>query len=244
MLILYVYLILLVDASTLKKEVAEGVDLMVVTELTGGIYFGKPRGFGTNENGQEIRFNTEAYATYEGPGLFEPIHGSAPDIAGQDKANPLATILSYASEVWLRGSQSCTENQEFCTGDIYSKGNFCGERLISAGLITRVCLHPSGEEINLGVEIQLVIETQLFNRVEGHAQRLNDEVKGHDVDSEEGVVVRVVVDGFLGGDEDVYDNKDLVGPDKQMAAINEVYQVMNFGGVLFFHSHQDFQVWL
>jgi 3-isopropylmalate dehydrogenase len=31
-----------------------------------------------------------------GPGLFEPVHGSAPDIAGQDKANPLATILSGA----------------------------------------------------------------------------------------------------------------------------------------------------
>ncbi|MBO7175139.1 MAG: 3-isopropylmalate dehydrogenase, partial [Spirochaetaceae bacterium] len=31
-----------------------------------------------------------------GPGLYEPIHGSAPDIAGQDKANPLATILSCA----------------------------------------------------------------------------------------------------------------------------------------------------
>jgi 3-isopropylmalate dehydrogenase len=32
----------------------------------------------------------------EGPGLYEPIHGSAPDIAGQNKANPLATILSIA----------------------------------------------------------------------------------------------------------------------------------------------------
>lgn len=30
-----------------------------------GIYFGKPRGFGTNENGEEIGFNTEVYATYE-----------------------------------------------------------------------------------------------------------------------------------------------------------------------------------
>ncbi|KAI3995059.1 hypothetical protein MKX01_020831 [Papaver californicum] len=53
----------LIDSSTLKREVAKGVDLMVVRELAGGIYFGKPRFFGKNENGDEIGFNTLVCAT-------------------------------------------------------------------------------------------------------------------------------------------------------------------------------------
>jgi len=189
----------LVDASSLKREVIEGVDLMVVRELTGGIYFGTPKGR-VEADGHVRAFNTMAYSDYEidriakvgfdlatqrggrlcsvdkanvldvsqlwrdrveaihgdypavelshmyvdnaamqlvrspkqfdvlltsnlfgdilsdeaamltgsigmlpsaslgssGPGLFEPIHGSAPDIARQDKANPMAMVLSAA----------------------------------------------------------------------------------------------------------------------------------------------------
>ncbi len=189
----------LAGASSLKPEVIEGVDLMVVRELTGGIYFGTPKG--RVEAGGHVRaFNTMAYSDYEidriakvafqlaaerrgrlcsvdkanvldvsqlwrdrvtamaadypavelshlyvdnaamqlvrwpkqfdvlltsnlfgdilsdeaamltgsigmlpsaslgsdGPGLFEPVHGSAPDIAGQDVANPMAMVLSAA----------------------------------------------------------------------------------------------------------------------------------------------------
>jgi 3-isopropylmalate dehydrogenase len=198
----------LADASTLKREVVAGLDIMIVRELTGGVYFGEPRGIETLANGQRRGFDTQVYTTAEiervsraafelargrrnkvtsceksnvmesgllwrevvtdlhkrdyadvtlehmladnaamqlvraptqfdviltdnlfgdilsdeasqltgslgmlpsaalgepgKPGLYEPIHGSAPDIAGQGVANPLAAILSF--EMALRWS--------------------------------------------------------------------------------------------------------------------------------------------
>lgn len=191
----------LASASTLKREVVEGTDLLVVRELTGGIYFGQPKGVTKLPDGTERGVNTEVYTTpeieriahvafqaalkrrkkvtsvdkanvlevtelwrkvvtkihknegYAGVqlehmlvdncamqlirnpkqfdvlvttnmfgdilsdeaamltgsigmlpsaslggkvGMYEPVHGTAPDIMGQDKANPLATILSVA----------------------------------------------------------------------------------------------------------------------------------------------------
>ncbi len=189
----------LADSSSLKPEVVAGLDIMIVRELTGDVYFGEPRGI-EERNGERVGFNTMLYAESEvrrvarvafdiamkrdkrlcsvekanvlecselwrevvlevakdypevelshmyvdnaamqlvkwpkqfdvivtgnifgdilsdqasmlsgsigmlpsasldqnNKGMYEPIHGSAPDIAGQDKANPLATILSVA----------------------------------------------------------------------------------------------------------------------------------------------------
>ena len=188
------------SASSLKPELVENLDILILRELTGGIYFGEPRGIRTRDDGQREGFNTYVYSeskieriarlafelagkrggrvtsvdkanvlevtqlwreivsglahdypdvalehmyvdnaamqlvrapkqfdvlvtgnifgdilsdtaamltgsigmlpsaslNAESRGLYEPVHGSAPDIAGQDLANPLATILSVA----------------------------------------------------------------------------------------------------------------------------------------------------
>jgi 3-isopropylmalate dehydrogenase len=227
----------LADASTLKPEVVAGLDLMIVRELTGGIYFGKPRGVRVLENGEKEGFNTLVYRESEinrigkvafdiaqkrngklcsvdkanvlectelwretmttlsaeypdvelshmyvdnaamqlvrapkqfdvmvttnmfgdilsdcasmltgsigmlpsasldesGKGMYEPIHGSAPDIAGQNKANPIATILSVAmmlrytldqAEMADRVENAVSKvlDSGLRTGDIFSEG--------------------------------------------------------------------------------------------------------------------------
>ncbi|HET6181957.1 MAG TPA: 3-isopropylmalate dehydrogenase [Acetobacteraceae bacterium] len=55
----------LVDASTLRADVVRGLDLMIVRESTGGIYFGEPRGVETLPNGERRGFDTESYTSGE-----------------------------------------------------------------------------------------------------------------------------------------------------------------------------------
>ncbi len=227
----------LADASTLKAEVVSGLDILIVRELTGGIYFGQPRGVRVLENGDREGYNTYVYneteikrigrvafeaaqkrggklcsvdkanvlevtvlwreimddlakeypdvelshmyvdnaamqlvrapkqfdvvvtgnmfgdilsdaaamltgsigmlpsasLNEEGKGMYEPCHGSAPDIAGQGIANPLATILSVAMMLryslaenkaadLIETAVSNVLDQGFRTADIYSEG--------------------------------------------------------------------------------------------------------------------------
>jgi 3-isopropylmalate dehydrogenase len=71
---------------------------------------------------------TRADGSREGPGLYEPIHGSAPDIAGQDKANPLATVLSVA--LMLRhslGREAEAKAVEAAVGAVLDSGLRCAD---------------------------------------------------------------------------------------------------------------------
>ena len=91
----------LVDASTLKREVIEGIDILVVRELTGGIYFGKPKGIEKLPNGEERGVNTEVYTTEEIRRIarvaFEAARKRRKKVTSVDKANVLES-----SELWRR----------------------------------------------------------------------------------------------------------------------------------------------
>ena len=217
----------LANASSLKAELVAGLDIMIVRELTGGIYFGQPRGIRELENGERQGFNTLVYAEHEieriarsafdiailrnrrlcsvdkanvlevselwrevvnriageypevelshmyvdnasmqlvrapkqfdvivttnlfgdilsdtaamltgsigmlpsasldknGKGLYEPVHGSAPDIAGKGIANPLATILSLAMMLRYSLRQPDLADQiETAVGNVLDRG--------------------------------------------------------------------------------------------------------------------------
>jgi 3-isopropylmalate dehydrogenase len=217
----------LADASSLKPEIVAGLDILIVRELTGGIYFGEPRGIRTLDNGEREGFNTDKYSESEvrrvgrlafelarkrgrkvcsvdksnvlestilwrevmeelgkeypdvelshmyvdnasmqlvrapkqfdvivtgnlfgdilsdeaamltgsigmlpsaslnekGAGMYEPCHGSAPDIAGQGKANPLAMMLSAAMMLrYSLDAPQAADAIEKAIGDVLDQG--------------------------------------------------------------------------------------------------------------------------
>lgn len=233
----------LVDASSLKREIVEGVDILVVRELTGGVYFGQPKGIFATETGEKRGVNTMAYTESEidrigrvgfetaqkrgkklcsvdkanvlevsqlwrdritalapeypdvelshmyvdnaamqllrypkqfdtivtsnlfgdilsdaaamltgsigmlpsaslgasGPGVFEPVHGSAPDIAGQDKANPLAQVLSAAMMLRYSLNQPAAADRiEQAVNTVLDQGNRTGD-IMSDGMTLLGC---------------------------------------------------------------------------------------------------------
>ena len=89
----------LASASALKSEIVAGLDLLIVRELNGGIYFGQPRGIRTLESGEREGFNTMSYRESEVERIaqvaFEAARKRQRRVCSVDKANVLET-----SELW------------------------------------------------------------------------------------------------------------------------------------------------
>jgi 3-isopropylmalate dehydrogenase len=97
----------LVEASTLKPDVVRGLNLMIVREATGGIYFGEPRGIETLPDGQKRGINTEVYTTGEiervGRVAFELARKRQKRICSVEKANVMESGLLWRQTMTALG---------------------------------------------------------------------------------------------------------------------------------------------
>ena len=93
----------LTGSAPLKAEVLKGVDFVIIRELTGGIYFGEPRGIETLPDGQRRGFNTEQYTTNQirrvARAAFELARTRRGKVCSVDKANVLETSVVWREEV-------------------------------------------------------------------------------------------------------------------------------------------------
>ena len=93
----------LIDASTLKPEIISGLDIMIVRELTGGIYFGEPRGIMPIENGERKGINTHSYTTSEihrvARVAFELAKKRKNKVTSCEKSNVMEAGLLWKEEV-------------------------------------------------------------------------------------------------------------------------------------------------
>ena len=93
----------LVDASTLKREVVEGVDMLILRELNGDLYFGEPRGISRDATGARVGINTMRYTEHEIARIahagFQAARGRRGKLCSVDKANVLETMTLWREVV-------------------------------------------------------------------------------------------------------------------------------------------------
>jgi 3-isopropylmalate dehydrogenase len=93
----------LADASSLKRDLVSGLDIMFVRELTGGVYFGEPRGIEDLGNGQKRGVDTQVYTTAEIERVarvaFELARGRSNRVASAEKSNVMESGLLWKQVV-------------------------------------------------------------------------------------------------------------------------------------------------
>ena len=103
----------LVDASTLKPEVISGLDILIIRELTAGVYFGEPRGIETLPDGQRRGFNTQTYTTSEIRRVaivaFELARKRGNKVCSVEKANVMESGVLWRDEVTKLHAESFSD---------------------------------------------------------------------------------------------------------------------------------------
>lgn len=100
----------LADFSSLKKDVVAGLDIMIVRELTSGVYFGTPRGITTQPDGSRVGVNTQVYTTEEirrvARSAFELARRRNNKVCSMEKANVMESGILWREEVqWVHDNE-------------------------------------------------------------------------------------------------------------------------------------------
>ncbi|MFQ5624654.1 MAG: 3-isopropylmalate dehydrogenase [Paracoccaceae bacterium] len=100
----------LADFSSLKREVVAGLDIMIVRELTSGIYFGEPRGIFDDNEGGRVGINTQRYTTNEirrvARSAFELARRRSNKVCSMEKANVMESGILWREEVqWVHDNE-------------------------------------------------------------------------------------------------------------------------------------------
>ena len=100
----------LADFSSLKKDVISGLDIMIVRELTSGVYFGEPRGIIDDNEGGRVGVNTQRYTTEEirrvARSAFELAQKRANRVCSMEKANVMESGILWREEVsWVHENE-------------------------------------------------------------------------------------------------------------------------------------------
>jgi 3-isopropylmalate dehydrogenase len=119
----------LADASTLKREHVVGVDIMIVRELTGGVYFGEPRGIETLPDGTRRGVNTQVYTTLE----IERLVRVAFDLAGKRRGRVCSVEKSNVMEsgqLWRETAQEIHDREFPNVGFSHMLADNCAMQLV------------------------------------------------------------------------------------------------------------------
>jgi 3-isopropylmalate dehydrogenase len=121
----------LAEASTLRTDLVTGLDILIIRELTGGVYFGEPRGIETLPNGERRGVNTQVYTTSEivriGRVAFELARKRDGRLCSVEKANVMESGVLWREEMTKLGE---TEYQDVALSHMYADN--CAMQLVRA----------------------------------------------------------------------------------------------------------------